>query len=506
VDLDATLVELARLLLSADDEDKTAEVLLGRVLELTGAERGFIVVRQDESYVQKLNIGFDRSRLSRAQRAFSRSIVRGAIESRQLVYSPDVLSDPRFAELESVQDLGCASVLAAPLHHADEVYGVIYLERRGRPADFDPDAHRFLSAFSELAGLFLLRALERQALRERNLSLEHDLLAQHDFAGILTRDSKMLGLLRTVAQVAGSGATVLILGETGTGKELVARALHLNGPRRRKPFVPVHCTALPGTLLESELFGHTRGAFTGAERERSGRIASAEGGTLFLDEIAEIPLELQSKLLRFLQFGELQRLGSDRVEKVDVRVVAATHQDLQALIRTGRFRQDLYFRLNLLELSLPPLREREGDVPLLAEHFLRKYWTRSGPEPRWTRPAWRLLEGHAYPGNVRELEHIVERACLLATGPELDAELLPSALRAAAATPAASRFGTFNREELAEARETALAEVERSYVLGLLERCEGNVSRAARESGFPRSHIQRMLARHRSASAPRPPA
>jgi transcriptional regulator with GAF, ATPase, and Fis domain len=317
----------------------------------------------------------------------------------------------------------------------------------------------------------------------------------------VTRDPRMAELLRVVAQVAGADAPVLVLGETGTGKELIARALHVNSARRGRPFVTVHCSALPGTLLESELFGHVAGAITDARRDRPGRLASAHGGTLFLDEIGEIPVEAQAKLLRFLQFGEVQRLGSDRVEKVDVRIVAATHRDLRQMVHDGRFREDLYFRLRVLDLALPPLRERRGDVLLLADHFLRRHWRRPGEKPRWTARAERALLAYAFPGNVRELAHAVERACLLAQGPELDLGLLPPELAGAAGDGPASEpvFHELTGDSLNEAREAAVAEVERRFVEDLMRRCDGNVSRAARESGLHRSYLQKLLARHRPA-------
>jgi Nif-specific regulatory protein/two-component system response regulator HydG len=504
MDVNGELVQIAKKLLSEEDEDKTAEILLRRVLEATGAERGFIVLREGQSFEQKSHIRFDREQLSRQERDFSRSLVRKALETQQIIYSPNVPDDPRFAALDSVVGLGACCVLVAPLRHGEEVYGVVYLEHRSLLNSFGAESRRFLAEFCELAGLVLRRALERQALRERNRELERDLFSQYDFAGIVTQDAKMLELLQTVAQVADSDATVLILGETGTGKELIARALHANSRRRTRPFVPVHCTALPSTLLESELFGHVRGAFTGAERDRAGRIAIAAGGTLFLDEIAEIPLELQAKLLRFLQFGEVQRLGSDRTERSDVRVLAATHRELPALIEAGKFRQDLYFRLNVLELAIPPLRERRGDILRLVEHFLRKHWKRPGQTPRFSTRALRPLETYAYPGNVRELEHLVERACLLARAPELDLELLPPALTAQE-PQGPVEFERFTNEELKTARESAVAGVERRFLEGLLRRCEGNISRAAREADLPRSYLQRLLARHGMGPGSRSP-
>ena len=495
MDWNGELVAIAKRLLSEDDEARAAEILLEHVLNAVGAQRGFIVLREGDSFEQKFHIRFDRGLLSKEAREFSRTLVRGALQSGELIHSANVASDPRFTGLESIEGLG--SVLVAPLRCAGEVYGVVYLEHSRGPAIFGPEQQRFVNDFCELSGLFLRRDLERRALRERNQSLERDLFSRHNFAGIVTQDAAMLRLLETVAQVADSDATVLILGETGTGKELIARALHANSGRRQKPFVPVHCTALPGTLLESELFGHVKGAFTGADRDRAGRISSAAGGTLFLDEIAEIPLELQAKLLRFLQFGEVQRLGSDRLEKADVRVVAATHQDLERQIQLGRFRQDLYFRINVLELRIPSLRDRRGDIPVLLDHFLRRHWKRAEKGPHWSPAALRRLEGYSYPGNVRELEHLVERACLLARGPELDVGLLPEAIAGAPlAVTAESEFQSLTNDELTAARDASVAAIEKRFLTSLMSRTEGNISRASRESNIPRSYLQRLLARH----------
>jgi Nif-specific regulatory protein/two-component system response regulator HydG len=242
-----------------------------------------------------------------------------------------------------------------------------------------------------------------------------------------------------------------------------------------------------------------RGAFTGADKDRAGRIASAQGGTLFLDEIAEIPLDLQAKLLRFLQFGEIQRLGSDRTEIVKVRVVAATHRDLGALVREGRFRQDLFYRLNVVEIVLPPLRERRRDVALLLDHFLQKHWRRAGEAPRWTPTAARALAMYEYPGNVRELAHLVERACLLARSAELDVDLLPPevAVLGSAEPEAPGSFERYTAEELEAARQNAVAEKEDEFLRGLMKLHEGNVSRAARSSGLHRTYLHKLLARHR---------
>lgn len=312
-------------------------------------------------------------------------------------------------------------------------------------------------------------------------------------------------LSQDVAGAIASGHAVLIQGETGVGKEIVARAIH-EGSRRPGAFVAVNCPAIPSTLFESELFGHVRGAFTGADKDRAGRLASARGGTLFLDEVAEIPLETQAKLLRAVQFGEVQRLGTDRPEVVDVRIVAATHRNLAERVAQGTFRQDLYYRLRVVELSIPPLRERQGDVALLAHHYVSQFASKRSA--RLSPVALRKLEAHDWPGNVRELAHAIERACILSTGDEISADQLPEEIRrinAVASTPTSalpethkvSRFSRFDKDELEQVSAAAVREVEREFVEGLLAATGGNVSRAASESGLHRSQLQRMMARLR---------
>jgi transcriptional regulator with GAF, ATPase, and Fis domain len=490
------LYGIAKLLLQAEAHTMP-ELLLRHVLDSLGAGRGFIVIREAEGFAQRFQVGFDRESVSDEERRFSRSIVKEALKSGEVIQSRNPGQDLRFAGIESVRNLGEAGVLVAPLQYAGEVYGAVYVQHDKPLNIYSEEAAHFLKEFAEVAALSLQRALAFEELRRQSEEASRTLFADHQFPGLLTHDPKMIELLKVVAQVADSDATVLVGGESGTGKELIVQALHLNSSRRNKPFVVVHCTALPATVLESELFGHKRGAYTGADRDRPGRFASAAGGTVFLDEIAEVPLELQAKLLRFLQFGEIQRLGADRVETVDVRVVAATHQDLPKLVEKGRFRQDLYYRLKVVELQIPPLRERRGDIPLLLEHFTRRAWKREGAVPPWSREALRVLSAHRYPGNVRELEHIVERACLLARGPELGVELLPPDLEPAPAVAPSFGFTTWSNDELKQAREQAQDAVEREFLRTLLESSQGNISEAARRSGISRPYLQRLVSKHR---------
>jgi transcriptional regulator with GAF, ATPase, and Fis domain len=239
--------------------------------------------------------------------------------------------------------------------------------------------------------------------------------------GLIGRSSGVRNVCQAIRQVAPTDATVLVLGETGTGKELVARAIHEASPRRDRRLVRVNCAAIPETLIESEFFGHEKGAFTGAAMRREGRFAQADGGTLFLDEIAELPLELQAKLLRVLQEGEFEPLGSERTQKVDVRIVAATNRRIEDEIAAGRFREDLYYRLNVFPIHIPPLRERTGDIDLLAEAFAERFARRMGRRfDKLGADDLRVLRGYAWPGNVRELQNVIERALILARGPKID--------------------------------------------------------------------------------------
>jgi DNA-binding NtrC family response regulator len=288
---------------------------------------------------------------------------------------------------------------------------------------------------------------------------------------------------------------VLVTGESGTGKELVARALHAAGPRARRPFVALNCAALPAELAEAELFGHVRGAFTGAVHDRAGLFEAADGGTLFLDEIGDMPLGLQAKLLRVLEAGEVTRVGATRPVAVDVRVVAATHRGLDALVAAGRFRDDLRYRVAVLTVELPPLRERREDVPALAAHFLAHFAERHAVPPRpLADDARRALLAHDWPGNVRELRNAIERALLLADGDAIAAADLPAEVRGSTAPlrPAEAAAADL---PFVEARRRALDAFDRAFLAAALERHGGNVSAAARVLGLHRPSLQKLIAR-----------
>ena len=310
-------------------------------------------------------------------------------------------------------------------------------------------------------------------------------MPRHD-ARVVCESAPMRDLFRRAARFAASDAPVVIFGESGTGKEVVARVLHANGPRAEKPFVAVNVAALPAELLESELFGHAKGAFTGAHQIKTGLFEAAEGGTLFLDEIGEMPLELQATLLRALSDGEVRRVGDTRTFAVDARIVCATHRDLGELVRSGRFREDLYYRLKVLTLRVPALRDRGDDVLPLARHFLRAIDHRGADAPAraFSRDAEKALLRHRWPGNVRELQNAVQHGAALAQGAQVELEDLPEEMVRPEADGTAPRAPT---------RLRPLAEVEREHVLGVLEACGGAAGDAARILGIGRNTLWRKL-------------
>ena len=340
-------------------------------------------------------------------------------------------------------------------------------------------------------------ALVRRRLATRLARRDDDVASEDPSLRILqlSPSQVMQDLCATIRTVAGSEMTALVLGETGTGKELIARALHAASGRAEGPFVTINCGALPRELMEAELFGHTAGAFTGASGKRRGLILEADGGTLFLDEVGELPLELQPKLLRFLQEGEIRAVGADRTHRVDVRVIAATHQDLEQRAAAGDFREDLFFRLSVLPIAVPPLRERQSDVPGLAEYFLREAAARAGRELKgFERSALRALMARPWPGNVRELQNLVRRAVVYAAGPLITASDLAIGLDEQA-TAGIRWPAELLQAPFSESRADVVADFERSYVSAALAAANGNVAEAARSAGLPRKSLWRIAQR-----------
>jgi DNA-binding NtrC family response regulator len=387
-----------------------------------------------------------------------------------------------FAVLDSLQSLAAPPLVVVITAHGDLSKAV----RAMRAGAYDFIAKPFDATTIQLV---VRRALETRGLKSQVHTLRRELGNKHLW--VRGTDPGMARVAETVERVAPSNATVLLLGETGTGKEVVARALHLHSTRSEQPFVAVNCAVLKGELLESELFGHEKGAFTGADRSRPGRVETARGGTLFLDEIGELPQALQAKLLRLLQEKEYERLGSDRTQRADIRVIAATHIDLAAAIRAGAFREDLYYRLKVISIRIPPLREREADILSLAEWLLARHAAESARSPpRLTKDVKLALERYPWPGNVRELSNVMER-CVLLAGDTVDLCDLPEELMESVTGPAAMAV-TEIEDLFALPYSDAVTAARRLIVQRALEQSGGHQTRAADRLGVTQPYLSRL--------------
>ena len=353
--------------------------------------------------------------------------------------------------------------------------------------------------------LVVERVLEGMALRRDLRLFQEQAAGAYRFENLIGQSAAMQRVFDLVRKVAPTDLTVLIRGASGTGKELVANALHYNSPRRGRPLIKVNCAAFSRELVESELFGHERGAFTGAIAAREGKFEVADGGTLLLDEVGDMPLETQAKILRVLQERELERVGGNRTIKVDVRILAATNQDLDARVCSGAFREDLFYRLNVVPIAIPPLRERREDLPPLIEHFLAAAAARLGRAATTMAPdAYRALLAHDWPGNVRELEHAVEQALVLASGSSIELDDLPAALRAAPPPTSPQEIladgsapaGDGSLSGFKENKQRVVEQFERRFIAEALTRHHGNISKAAEEMGMYRQHLQIKLAEY----------
>jgi two-component system response regulator HydG len=333
--------------------------------------------------------------------------------------------------------------------------------------------------------LLLERVASHLKLKTENRMLREKVKSKHGFAGIVGRAPEMEKLYRIIAKAAQSSHPVLVLGESGTGKELVARSIHYSGPFRDKPFIPVDCGSLVPTLIESELFGYVKGAFTGAVHSKDGLLAIAEGGTVFLDEVGELPVDLQAKLLRAIQEKEVRPVGSTKRVTINVRILAATNRDLEEAVAQGTFRRDLYFRLNVLSLRIPPLRERRQDIPLLAQYFLERLSRSSGQERTVSDDALKAMLAYDWPGNVRELENCLERACAFTTGPVIHLGDLPAVIRSTGQSLSAGVDGA--------AKIIPMAELEKQTILNAIAQLNGDKLLAARLLGIGKTTLYRKL-------------
>ena len=488
------LLRASRLVTGTLDLNELLVRIVDSVIQVGGADRGFLMLMRDDG---KLHFEVARSKeegtLPPDEFQISWGIAEEAAHRRETVWVPDAVGSSLFQDRKSVRELSLRTVVALPILSAGRVLGVLYIDSHSIAHEFTPEDIALLEGFAGIVAVGIENARLHEALREsksrleiENLNLRRALKEEFRYGLLVGRSPKMLRVIELLEKVIPTQVSVLVQGETGTGKELIARAIHMNGPRGEHNFVAVNCGALPENLLESELFGYKKGAFTGAAEDRIGLFEAADSGTIFLDEVGEMPATLQVKLLRVLQDSQIRRVGDTVNRRVDVRLIAATNRDLRAEVDAGRFRQDLYYRLNVVPLQLPPLRERGDDILLLAQHFLEQFSKQQAKEIRGLSAESReLLLRHAWPGNVRELENAMARAVALAdTGTVLEPALF------GLGAPVVRRWdGQHTLRETLDA-------VEADTIREALRQCDSNVSRAARALGVSRQHLHNRMNAH----------
>jgi transcriptional regulator with GAF, ATPase, and Fis domain len=472
------LFEFSQKLMNNYDLPALLDTLLDVVIQVSNADKGFIVLLESGEPVVKVARNLRRETISDAVRHLSDSIIKKVVETRQPLIISDALNDNSFKNSLSVMNLRLTSVMCVPMLERGNLIGIIYLGNDNVAQLFDQAALEILTIFSAQASLVIRNALLVNELQLDNQSLQ-ERIERIRFGEILGSSPAMQEVFRKVQRVATTDITVLVTGETGTGKELIARELHNRSVRAKGPFISVNCGAIPENLLESELFGHVRGAFTGAVSNKAGRFQTANKGTLFLDEIGEMPVALQVKILRALQEHVVCRVGDTVSESVDIRVIAATNRDLEVETRNGRFREDLYYRLNVVHLHLPPLRDRGDDIVVLARYMLSRYAPEYASKVRGFSPGTIVaIKRYRWPGNIRELENRIKKAVVLADkallGPDdlgIDPDDIPSIL------------------PLADARDRW----QRSYINEVLGLNGGNRTKTARDLGVDPRTIFRHL-------------
>jgi Nif-specific regulatory protein len=514
------LQRIAAALNSELDLDRILDMIMDHVVELAQAERGFLVLLLDGKVTVPVARNFQKEDVMNPEVGFSRTLAEKVARTGEAVLAVDATSDDRFQAFQSIAEIAPRSVLCMPFKDkAGHTVGVVYIDNRVARGVFGQDHLRALQSFADMAAGAIHRAqlsrerellvqqlnaalaelrnkVEEQGGRLREMSealklRQDELETKYSYKQIVGSSEPMRRVFRLLDKVIESEEPVLIEGENGTGKEMIAHAIHFNGPRQKNAFVAENVAAIPENLIESELFGYMRGAFTGADRDKPGLFELASGGTLFLDEVGDMSQDLQKKLLRVLQEKEVRRVGGKKTIKVDVRIVSASNRDLRRLVDEGEFREDLYYRLRVLNISLPPLRERTGDIPILVQHFL-KIATPSGQKPKQITPrGMTVLEAYDWPGNIRELENEIKRLVAVA-GDIIHEEDLSDAVRRGPrglAVPAGLAGEVRNLDQLVSSVE--MEEIRKGLALA-----GGNKTKAAELLGISRFTLQRKMEKH----------
>jgi len=509
--------EIARALNFEFNLDRLLEMVVDASIELTHAERGYMLLQRGTGIEVEVARNFGRGTVEADEAGLSRSVAKRVLASGEPLLTIDAEEDARLVDAESVTELGLRSILCVPVQAQGKVVGALYLEDRVRRGIFSEEDKVNLEVFSANAGVAIRNAELMLELQEKNLRIEElnrelrnrvetqemelsqvraalkhnqvELQHKYDYHNIVGVSRPMRDVFRLLDKVVESEVPVFIGGESGTGKELIARAIHFNGPRKNTPFISENCAALPDTLLESELFGYSKGAFTGAEQDKKGLFEIASGGTLFLDEVGEMSPSMQKKLLRVLQEGEVRPVGSKRMVNVNVRLISASNRDLPDLVESGEFREDLFYRLKVISIMLPSLRDRKEDIPHLLDHFLKIYGGKMDKKNlSYDGEVMTRLIGYDWPGNIRELENEVRRAVALAED-RITASLFSDHIRARGPRGEASPQGVRSLPALVE-------ETEKREIRKALDQAAGNKTRAAQLLSISRFTLQRKLEKY----------
>jgi Nif-specific regulatory protein len=479
-DLNA-LLRISKVVNSVRGLEALEKQVLESIFEVVPADQGAILLCEHGAGEWTSVFGWDRRSASNQPVQVSRTIVSRVLADGVAVLSNDLPAEAPFSATTSIVERSIHSVLAVPLEVFDRILGVIYLDAANPDAHFDENHLQLLTAIGSIAAAALDNARRMESLEQENRRLQDEIAVEHNMVGDSPR---MRDVYQFISRVAPRDITVLIYGESGTGKELVARAIHRSSARSSKPCVAINCATLAENLLESELFGHEKGSFTGAIAQKKGKLEIADGGTVFLDEIGELAASLQAKLLRVLQEREFERLGGTRTIKLDVRVIAATNRDLEEEVRRGRFREDLFYRLNVVSMRMPSLRERREDIPLLASYFAAKFSQRSNRQVLGVSPQARTcLSSYDWPGNVRELENAIERAVVLGSSDMILPEDLPEALLEKAESAGATMTAFHD----------ALREAKKRLILNAFEQAQGSYTDAAKLLGLHPNYLHRLI-------------
>ena len=486
------LYELSSILEKESELEKILQAVVESISGIIDAEYGIIELIDDEGNVrlakEKPSKNDNSSFLELKDKVLETAIDSGT----SIVMNSMILKNKNNGDKQKY-----GSVLCLPLKNDDSIIGAMYFGAYRK--NFSADEMDILEDFCGRITQAIETNIKYNQIIESRQKMLEDLRSKHDFSEIIGNSPQLASILSTVADIAESDSAVLIAGESGTGKEVISRAIHKNSPRRDMPFIAINCSAIPDTLLESELFGYEKGAFTGAVSRKPGKFELADGGTILLDEIGEIPINLQVKLLRFLQSHEFELLGSNKVIKSDVRIISATKRDLPKMIKENRFRDDLYYRINVINIRIPPLRERPGDILPLVNCFIKVYKEKNNKDIEGiSKEALSHIEQFRFPGNIRELENVIERAVVLSKNKVLSLDDLPDNIKSPAGIEA--DFFPQNIDQLYHTRNKLMSEsigaLEKNFLTRALRKTGGNISEAARITQMHRKQFQRMMQRY----------